>query len=48
MAMPRIFTNFINGEWVATSNGRTYENLNPANRSELLGVFQKSTPQDVD
>jgi aldehyde dehydrogenase (NAD+) len=48
MAPPRIFTNFINGEWVVSSGGRTYENLNPANQSDLVGLFQKSNAQDVD
>jgi aldehyde dehydrogenase (NAD+) len=48
MAPPRIYTNFINGEWVGSSGGRTFENTNPANRNECLGLFQKSNTQDVD
>ena len=28
--------------------GRTFENVNPANRNELVGLFQKSGPEDVD
>jgi len=42
------FRNFIGGEWVSSSSGTTFENRNPANRSEVLGVFQKSTAQDVE
>src|SRR5439155_26292612 len=42
------FRNFIGGEWVSSSSGTTFENRNLANRSEVLGVFQKSTAQDVE
>ena len=48
MTPPRIFTNFINGEWVPSASGRTFENVNPANRSDLIGYFQRSGPEDVD
>jgi aldehyde dehydrogenase (NAD+) len=48
MAPPKVYKNFINGEWVETASGRTFENVNPANRNELIGLFQKSSPQDVD
>jgi aldehyde dehydrogenase (NAD+) len=48
MAPPKAFKNFINGEWVETASGRTFENVNPANRNELIGLFQKSSPQDMD
>ncbi len=44
----KIYTNFINGEWVVSSGGRTFANVNPANHHESLGLFQKSRPQDVD
>jgi alpha-ketoglutaric semialdehyde dehydrogenase len=42
------FKNFIGGEWVRSSSGSTFENRNPADRNEVLGVFQKSTAADVD
>ena len=48
MASPEVFKNYINGEWVESAGGKTFENLNPANRHERVGRFQKSTPQDVD
>ena len=48
MAPPKVYKNFINGEWVESVSGRTFENLNPANRHELLGIFQKSNQEDVD
>ena len=48
MTPPKIYTNFIDGEWVASASGRTFENVNPANRDDLVGYFQKSGPEDVD
>jgi len=48
MAPPKVYKNFINGEWVASVSGRTFENLNPANKHELIGLFQKSNQQDID
>ena len=45
---PRIFKNFINGEWVDSRSGKAYENRNPANADELIGMFVSSTSEDVD
>jgi len=39
----RIFKNFINGEWVESRSGKAYENRNPANTDELIGMFVSST-----
>ena len=47
-AAPRIFKNFINGEWVESRSGKAYENRNPANTDELIGMFVSSTSEDVD
>lgn len=41
------FKNFIGGEWAPCASGKTFENRNPANQDELVGIFQKSTAQDV-
>ena len=38
-ASPRVFKNFINGEWVESRSGKAYENRNPANTDELVGMF---------
>ncbi|MCJ7509014.1 MAG: aldehyde dehydrogenase family protein [candidate division Zixibacteria bacterium] len=43
----RVFKNYINGEWVDSSSGRTFENRNPADTREVLGIFQKSNEKDV-
>jgi alpha-ketoglutaric semialdehyde dehydrogenase len=45
---PRIFKNFINGEWKDSYSGKAYENRNPANTDELIGMFVSSTSEDVD
>jgi len=45
---PRVYKNFINGEWVEASGGKAYENRNPANTDELVGMFVTSSSEDVD
>src|SRR5205807_2880176 len=45
---PRIFRNFINGEWVESRSGKAYEDRNPANTDELVGMFVAATDEDVD
>jgi acyl-CoA reductase-like NAD-dependent aldehyde dehydrogenase len=47
-AVPRVFKNFINGEWVESRSGQVYENRNPANTDELLGMFVSSNAEDVN
>jgi len=42
------FHNFIDGEWRSSVSGDLFENRNPANVDDLIGVFQKSTRTDVD
>jgi aldehyde dehydrogenase (NAD+) len=45
---PRIYKNFINGEWVESTSGQAHENRNPANKDELVGMFVSGTAEDVD
>src|SRR5947208_12638789 len=47
MAPPKVYKNFIDGEWVESSGGNAFDNVNPANRHELVGMFQNSNAQDV-
>ncbi len=47
-AISRIHKNFINGEWVEARLGGTFENRNPANSTELIGIFPSSTQEDVN
>src|SRR5882762_7470548 len=44
----KVFKNFIGGEWVESRSGQTYENLNPADTRDVIGVFQRSDKRDVD
>ncbi len=44
----KVFKNFIDGEWVESSTGETFENRNPADTRDLVGIFQKSAKADVD
>ena len=45
---PTVYKNYINGEWKESSGGRSFENRNPANTDELVGIFPDSTAEDVD
>ena len=44
----KVFKNFIDGEWVESSTGETFEDRNPADRRDVVGIFQKSAKADVD
>ncbi len=47
MSSVPVYKNYINGAWVDSSSGQTFENRNPANHDDVIGHFQKSTPADV-
>jgi alpha-ketoglutaric semialdehyde dehydrogenase len=47
-ATATIYHNYIDGQWQPSVSGGTFENRNPANTDDLIGVFQKSTRQDVE
>ncbi len=42
------FKNYIDGRWVDAASGKTFENKNPANRNDLIGLFPASDEKDVD
>jgi len=46
--MAKKFQNFIGGKWVDAKSGQTFENRNPANWDEVLGLFPKSGKEDVN
>jgi alpha-ketoglutaric semialdehyde dehydrogenase len=48
MAQSKIYKNLIGGEWVESRTGKTFENLNPADIRDVIGIFQASGKQDVD
>jgi len=47
MADAKVYKNYINGEWVESVTKKTFENKNPADTREVLGIFQKSNEEDV-
>ena len=48
MTEPRVFKNFIGGEWVAAVSGKTFESRNPADTRQVVGIFQDSGADDVN
>jgi aldehyde dehydrogenase (NAD+) len=42
------FKNFIAGAWVEPDSGEYFENRNPADRNDLIGMFPRSTASDVN
>ncbi len=42
------FQNLINGKWVDSLSGKTFENRNPANWNEVIGLFPSSSVEDVN
>jgi aldehyde dehydrogenase (NAD+) len=45
--MSETFRNFVGGQWVGAKSGATFENRNPADTSELVGLFAKSDRDDT-
>jgi acyl-CoA reductase-like NAD-dependent aldehyde dehydrogenase len=45
---PRKFQNFIAGKWCDSVTSQTYENRNPANWNDIVGLFPRSNKEDVD
>ena len=43
-----IYKNLIDGDWVEATTGETFENINPADTRDVVGVFQKSGKADVE
>src|SRR5258705_11975966 len=43
-----VFDNLIGGRWTSSSSGRLFENRNPADHDDLIGLFQDSTPEDAE
>ncbi len=42
------FLNYIGGAWVPAKSGKTFESLNPADPSDVVGVFPASDKSDID
>ncbi len=46
--MSKNFKNFIGGQWIAPSTDRYFENRNPADQHDLIGLFPESGVDDVN
>ena len=46
-ASTKTYHNYINGEWVKSSSGEWFENINPADTSDVVGRFPTSNEEDV-
>ena len=46
--MPTTYKNFIAGSWVDASSGETFDNVNPADTTDIVGTFPLSAKADVD
>ena len=42
------YYNYIGGEWVKSASGEWFDNVNPADTTDIVGRFPKSTAEDVD
>jgi aldehyde dehydrogenase (NAD+) len=42
------YNNFIDGAWIPSKTGQRFENRNPANQDDLIGLFQESSVEDAE
>lgn len=42
------YLNYIGGKWVQAGSGEFFENRNPADRDDIVGLFPRSSGEDVD
>ena len=42
------YHNYIGGEWVRSSSGEWFDNVNPADTSDIVGRFPASNEDDVN
>src|SRR5215470_3160392 len=46
--MSEAYRNYIGGRWTPAASSKTFENRNPADRRDLIGLFPDSDAEDVD
>ncbi len=44
----QVYQNFIGGEWRNSRSGETFTSTNPAHTSEVIGLYQRSTADDIE
>lgn len=45
---PTKYLNYIDGKWQPAKSGKTFENRNPANPSDIVGLFPAGGKEDMD
>jgi aldehyde dehydrogenase (NAD+) len=45
---PKLYKNYIHGEWLEARGGKAFENRNPANTDDLIGLFAESSEEDIN
>lgn len=46
--MTESYGNYVDGEWIESTTGETFEVRNPANTDEVVGTFQRSNAEDAE
>ena len=46
--MSKKYKNYIAGEWVEPANGEYFENRNPADTRDLIGLWPRSSREDLE
>ncbi|MCC6328112.1 MAG: aldehyde dehydrogenase family protein [Acidobacteria bacterium] len=44
----KTYNNYIGGEWVKSSSGEWFDNVNPADTTDIVGRFPRSNEEDVN
>src|SRR2546421_8277364 len=44
----KVYKNLIGGAWVESRSGQTFEDQNPANTKDVVGIFPRSNKEDVN
>jgi aldehyde dehydrogenase (NAD+) len=44
----REYSNYVDGRWVKSGTGKAFENRNPANNDDLVGLFQDSNGDELN
>lgn len=47
MSDSKRYSNYIGGEWKAPTTGQYFQNINPANREDVIGEYPLSSAEDV-
>jgi len=46
--MNQVNKNYINGKWQESKGGATYKSINPADTTDVIGIYQRSSVEDVN